>query len=210
MGTNHCGAGNVITVLPSVDHSAVLASDTNTDVTASGQTGTQTIRLRKSAKPIVDFSFDFNAGNRDLSSIVASRDDNLKAAVIHGISGHTGVSGNITLYVPFAANHTRVRYCSGKETIGCTSADSWSATWDINGALLETNNGFDAGSFSVSVVTLDGESVWKIVGPISSGGQGEGDVPFFSWWSLLLALMGCVAVLHRKGLLTPAPLLIQS
>lgn len=160
--------------------------------------------MKHLAKNVVDFTFNFSSGDLSFASVTATRDDTLKASVIHGINGHTGVSGNITLYIPKSPDHTRLRYCSGKQTIGCTSSDSWSARWDDQGTLLQTNGGFDASGFTVSVVTLDGEQVWKIVGPVSSGGQGEGgnlDVPVFSWWSLGLLIPAVCYVLKKEDFL---------
>ncbi len=194
----------VLTAKPSANHSIVLASDGTTDVLSTPQFGTQTLRLKYLAKSVADFSFNFSSGDLSFASVTATRDDALNAAVIHGINGHTGVSGNITLYVSKALNHTRLRYCSGKQTIGCTADDAWSARWSDQGTLLQTNNGFDASGFTVSVVTLDAEQVWKIVGPISSGAEGEGgnfDAPVFSWWGIAFLIPAIWYVLRKEGLI---------
>lgn len=187
------------TLTPPSSRSAVLVSDSNVDVSSTAQSGTKAVRLLHSTKPAVDVSINFSS-SVDLSDITVTRDDSQFATVVHGLYGHAGVTGNITMYTKKSDIHSLFRYCSGKETLGCTSSDNWSALWDVSGSLVATNGGFDASPFTLSVTTVDGEQVWKLVGPIASGGEGEssGAVPEFGYIPFALLLMSCCWFLKKR------------
>jgi len=126
------------------------------------------------AKVPGEFTFNFATGNKTFSTMIAERNDTTKTSLLRNVYNHTGVTNaSIVLYALKDPDHTRFRYCSGKTTIGCTSSDSWSALWDDGGNVLETNGGFSTTGYAVATTSLDGDTVWKLTGPIASAGQGE-------------------------------------
>lgn len=189
------------TASPPPASSIVLKEDLETDVSSTAQSGVKEVATIVGGKVAASFFLDFSE-DTDLSSITVTRNDSQFATVVHGLSSHDGVTGNITMYTKKSDAHTTFRYCAGKTTLGCTAADDWSALWDTSGTLLATNGGFDASPFTLSVAMLEGEQVWKLVGPIASGGQGEsnGSVPEFGYLPFIALMAGCAWYLQRKVL----------
>ncbi len=113
-----------------------------------------------------------------------------------------------SLYIPKSASHDRVRLCSGKTSIGCTSSDSWSFLANDAGSIVSTNGGFNTTGITVSV----SGSYWIVTGLTGTSGEGEssggggggGDVPSFSTIGLLILLGGCYMMMMRKGELLDA------
>ncbi len=116
--------------------------------------------------------------------------------------GYTGSGAKFTLYVPKSVSHDRVRICSGKTTLGCTSSDSWSFLANDQGQIVSTNNGYDTSGISVSI----SGGYWVIYGVHGTGGEGEDSsggggggtpVPEFSAIGFLLLLVGSGLVVRR-------------
>jgi len=160
-------SGGVLT-LPA-DRGATLRDNTSTDLSSAGKSGSQSVRLSHGGERVADVTFNFSTGDRDFSDVTFTRDDTNHRSLVHGLNGHTGVSGTYTMYVKKSSSHDRIRICSGKETAGCTSDDSWSFLADSNGNIVSTNGGFDTSGISVSVAGGD----WVISSLTATAGQGE-------------------------------------
>ncbi len=113
--------------------------------------------------------------------------------------GYYGSGLTYTLYVPKSSSHDRVRLCSGKSTLGCTSSDSWSFLANDQGTIIQTNGGFDTSGIAVTVTG----GYWVITGLTSTGGEGEDSgtggtaIPEFSAVGFVLVLLGCFFVAGR-------------
>ena len=194
----------VISSNPSGSDGVELASD-GTDVTVTGQSGTQTIRLVDNSEPAVDADFAFDSGNRDFSNVTIERDDTNRTLLVNNLDGHTGVvDDSMVAYVKKESGDTQLRLCSGKTTAGCTSSDSWSALWDDTGSVVSTNGGFDTSPYTVTLDTINGQSVWKISGDFGGsfqanvnggGGGGAISVPDLS----VLGAIACSGIVFWRS-----------
>ncbi len=160
-------SGGVLSVPQQRD--AIDKSNPGIDLTVHPRKGNVAVRVQHNSKKVADFTFDFSDGDRDLSSLSFVRDDDNFQSLAHGLSTQPGVTATYTLYVKKSDAHDRIRICSGKTTPGCTSADSWSFLADSNGAILETNGGFDTSGVTVTVDNGD----WVISGLTGTSAQGE-------------------------------------
>jgi hypothetical protein len=139
----------------------VKTGDWTTDVTSSAQWGTQTIGLVQegSNKKVAEFSVNFSA-DRDWSSLVS--DVGEKSAVVHypgGITSLPGISGStFSLYIPKASNDTAVYICPSATSLA-------EVTTSCSGGYQLTSS-----SPSVSIVTIDGQTYWKVSGLSGTGG----------------------------------------
>ena len=97
-----------------------MATDGTTDVTSSAQTGTKTVRLRKSGSiQVVEFPHNFDSGNLSLSGVSMDSDATLKKAFV------TGISAVHSLYIPKGASDNQVIICPNATSlsevaVGCT------------------------------------------------------------------------------------------
>ena len=197
--------GRFVKALPTnVD--AVLATNTAVNVTRDSQTGTQAILLQHEEKSVSELCIDFDATDKSfkIDDWTLERDDSNFRSIVHRIGNDravcTGLS-NYTLYVKKAPHHDKLRVCSGKLSIGCTVADSWSFLANDAGNIIQTNGGFDTTGVTVNVISLDGEQVWEVTNLSGTSGQGEADVPDIRWWALSMLVILCMYLLHREGLM---------
>lgn len=193
-------------------HDAVLVSNTATNVTVTGQSGSQDLYFRDADGDIAGkATFNFTTGNRDMTGVTYNRDEDDCRTVMKNLHGHTGIVGDITMYVPLCAGETLLRYCHNSAVIGCTALDNWSVLWDSAGTVIAqtsdvnyqlSNFGLSTSDFTVSQTTVDSKAVWDVTGPVASGGEGEGGggsaVPEFSTWALLLLAAGVIWVLQKE------------
>ena len=147
--------------LPASVSTVVLATDGVTDLTSTdnAQTGTQTVQLQSTGSvPVVDFAFDFDSGNLDLTGVVVDSDAALKEAVV------TGVTPTHTLYIPKGETDNQVTICPSATTLeevyeGCA------------GAIL-AYDGYSADGITVSI----SGSYWKVDGLTGTGGFSSSSV----------------------------------
>jgi hypothetical protein len=140
-----------------------------------------------------------------LSNLVIDTNNSTYAAVMHDTDDALGIDADhrYNLLIPKSASHNQVRVCSGKTTIGCTSANSWSFLANAAGSITVINGGFSTTGITVAV----SGGYWVIKGLTGTSGQGEssggggGDVPEFSTIGLLILLGGCYMMARKNGLI---------
>ncbi len=201
-GGGGCTATNVQS-----SRTVVLVSDGTTDIASNAQSGYHGLYFKHGSKKAAAFTYDFSTGDCNFSGIAVTRDDSAHTTVVTNLDTEEGVTtSNITMYVKKESSHDRVYYCYHKDTAGCTPSDSWSFYATTDGTKT-TNADFDASAYTVSTTTIDGDSVWQIVGPIGSGGEsqqsgggggGGGDVPEFSTIALILLIGGCFYLVKKN------------
>ncbi|NMC36304.1 DUF2341 domain-containing protein [Candidatus Beckwithbacteria bacterium] len=141
-----------------------LASDEESDVTSSGQTGIQTVAIAKSTYRVAAFSVDFSA-DRDWTDLTVDSDG--EKAVLHYDGGFTSIPGSsgesFSLYIPDNGG-SRVRICPNASSLAqVTSGCS-------NEYFLTTSDS------SVSKTTVNGIDYWVIAGLSGTGGE-EAEAP---------------------------------
>lgn len=148
----------------------------------------------------------YSAGSScNYSGFTVDTDTSTYKSVFHDAENNLdfGTAGRkYSLYIPKSSSHDRIRLCSGKSSIGCTSSDSWSFLANSAGSIVSINGGFDTTGITVSVVG----SYWVVTGLTGTSGQGEvsggggGDVPSFSTIGLLILLGGCYMMMKKNEL----------
>jgi uncharacterized delta-60 repeat protein len=142
--------GNTVVNLPANSE----LTDTNGDPITTPLYGNQTVRLQKSSSniPVVDFEHNFSIGNVDLSGVTIESDASQGKSVVHGLSG------THSLYVPKRANDTIVIICPHATQIS-----------EVNETCRDKQIYTDQSS-NVTIVTVDGQTYWKVDGLTGTGG----------------------------------------
>jgi len=175
VGNAKCEVVNFTTVEPKVISelpsgiSAVLASDEGVDLTAVPQSGRKEVRLKKSGFVIADFNANFT-GSMNWTSINLDSDPTTTKALLYVPAGLSEIAATRTLYV-LKRGTNRVRICHGARTMaqvrkGCAAEPN-----------VTSEELLDQTDSRVSVVTIDGETYWKITGLTGTGGIGENTIP---------------------------------
>ncbi|NMB57020.1 DUF2341 domain-containing protein [Candidatus Beckwithbacteria bacterium] len=185
--------GYVITNPPSSTQ-ITLASDWNTDVTNSVQTGTKTIGITKDSYRVASFDVDFSA-NRDWTNLTI--ESNGAKALLHyqggftSIPGHSGTS--FSLYIPDKGG-SRVRICPNANSLN-EVIDGCSGEYFLT-----------ASANNVTKINEDGIDYWIVSGLTSTGGEDEGggsySAPLFTdftfYLTIILTIIGGSIILQKQ------------
>lgn len=185
-------------------YSIVLQSDDTTPVNFNSFGDIIPVRIKKGTVRLVELNLAISGGDAACDDLVLGQQD--QASLVHGFADIFGAhDSSYALFIPKIAQHTTLRVCSGKATLGCTVSDNWSFIANEAGAITSTNNGFDTTGITVAITS----GYWKVSGLTGTSAEGEGaatsaassSVPFFPWWGTLIIVPVGLWVLKREGLL---------
>jgi len=185
--------------------SAVDAFDEGINLTLPGVSGGKLVRFKKGSIRIADVPIIFLSSLSPCNTLTMDADADLRKSFIHGLADYfIGTNSGYLLYVPKSVSDDNVRVCSGKQTLGCTTGDSWSFRANDSGTITETNGGFSTKDVTVSVA----DGYWNIFGIKETSGEGEdggggggggAPVPEMPLVGLLAVCIGCLFFIRRNA-----------